>query len=52
MPSSLRAASLKELEDKTDLITFEVPMLKEGILRERYVIAKPFGAGMSTRGIF
>jgi hypothetical protein len=32
MASSLRAMSLKELEDKIDLTTFKVPALNEEIL--------------------
>jgi hypothetical protein len=44
--------SQKEPEDKTDLITFNVPALKEGTLREIYVNAKFFGAEVSTQGIF
>jgi len=51
MSRSLRAVSPKELEVKTDLITFRVPVLKKVILREIYTIAKLFGAGMSARGI-
>ncbi len=49
---SLRAVSPKELEVKTDLITFRVPVLNKVILRDIYTIAKLFDAGMSTKGIF
>jgi hypothetical protein len=44
--------SLKGHEDKIDLITFKVPALKEGILRERYVIARLFDAGMNNQDTF
>jgi hypothetical protein len=51
MSNSLRAVSPKELEVKTDLTTFRVPILKKVILLEIYAIAKLFGAKMRTKEI-